>query len=323
MKTLIWSAGPEPYSAAPPFYRAACAAGFDATIVGERSHAGAAQVINTLRRDKYDCVFSFVSLPRFNETYSAIRATGAKLLSWYPDQLNVKVTSMWKTMVGHFDVVICSSLRTANILRSMGHNTVWMPQYFELTECSPLPKRLDTTKPIYDVCFIGGFDKKRFTFMDHLAKHFKVAVYGPRENARRAIFGHDMAEVYAQSKIAINVQRAAFVLNEPTTFSVSNRIFRAMGSGCFLLHYPIPSLTPIFNLGTHYETYDGTLDDLSRKIDYWLEHDEARERIAFTGKEEVLRNHTLEHRIHQYWHVMKTLTNKQGEADENDERCLS
>jgi len=305
MKTLIWSAGPEPYSAAPPLYRAARIAGFDVDITGDRSRAGTRAMIDMLGRNKYDWVFLFVSSVGYRNAYRFIRQSEVKLLSWYPDQLNDTRIKAWKRMVDCFDVVVCSSKRTTDILCDIGIHAIWMPQYFELGECLPLPKRLDKEEAIHDVCFIGGLDERRSKFMRHLSKHFDLVLYGPREDEQHAVYGHDMAKVYAQSKIAVNVQREAYVLSGVTNFNVSNRVFRAMGSGSFFLHYSASNLQPLFVWGLDYDTHDDTLDGLVRKVDYWLKHDDEREKIALAGRDKVLKNHTLEQRIPQYWKLME------------------
>jgi len=305
MKTLIWSAGPEPYSAAPPLYRAARAAGFDVDIAGDRSPAGVRELVGVFERGEYDWVFSFALSPKFINVYHLIKQGGTRLLAWYPDQLDKRRIAGWRAMVGCYDVVVCSSRRTANILRDVGINTVWTPQYFELEECLPLPKRLDEGETIYDVCFIGGFDERRSEFMRHLSRRFSVALYGPRDDEQRAVFGHDMAKVYAQSKIAVNVQREIYVLDEGAPFNVSNRVFRAMGSGSLFLHYSTSDLRPVFDLGVDYAAYNDTIDSLICEVYYWLEHDSEREEIALAGKNKVLRDHTLEKRIYQYWKLME------------------
>jgi len=304
MKTLIWSAGPEPYSAAPPLYRAARTAGFDVDIAGDRSPAGVRELVNVFGQSKYDWVLSFALSPTLTNVYHLIKQSGTKCLLWYPDQLDRRRVAVWRFMVGCFDVVVCSSKITADAMHDMGINAVWMPQYFELEECLPLPKRLDEREAIHDVCFIGGLDERRSEFIRALSKRFDVILHGPRNDVS-AVFGHDMAKVYAQSKIAVSIQRKAFILNERGAFNVSNRVFRAMGSGSFFLHYSMSNLHPIFDLGVDYDTYNDTIDDLMRKINYWLDHHDEREKIALAGRDKVLRDHTLEKRIYQYWKLME------------------
>lgn len=325
MKVLIWSAGPEPYSAAWPFYRAAKRAGLDVEIAGDRSAKGAQKILaesfpnrervpdlghryrthEVFGKSKYDWVFSFVSSNQYKEIYNLIRKGGVKLLLWYADMLDERRRKTWQQLIGHFDVAVCSSMATTNTLERMGAPAVFMPQYFELAESAPLPPRLNLAEPIHDVCFIGQLDEHRMGLISELKKHFDIRLCGARDS-KSAVFGQDMAKVYAQSKIAVSISRGAYIA--PTgLLNTSNRIYRVMGCGCFLLDDVKSCTNYLFEPGKHYETFDGSSADLLAKIRYWLAHDMEREKITVAGQQEVLAKHTLEIRIHEYWALMEQM----------------
>jgi|GEM_PF-2256684 len=76
----------------------------------------------------------------------------------------------------------------------------------------------------------------------------------------------------------------------------SNRLFRAMGSGAFYVTHDYPGIEEEFKRGIHLETWSD-YDDLVRKIDYYLEHDSIRQRIAREGSELVHEKYTWLDRI--------------------------
>jgi hypothetical protein len=95
---------------------------------------------------------------------------------------------------------------------------------------------------IYDVCFIGSDANcpKRVNWLARLNSRYNIKIAGKVAgiNTRHA-YGPKMSEIYLQSKIAIDIIRArALDLN----FQTSDRIFKAMGNGCFYLVYPILSM---------------------------------------------------------------------------------
>lgn len=130
-----------------------------------------------------------------------------------------------------------------------------------------------------------------------------MALYGNIAHlSKREIYGSDMADVYRQSKIVIDIQRENII---PMTCGTSDRIFKAMGVGAFYLTYPINDIGRLFEPRKHFDMYDNTLSGLIEKIDYWLNHEDQREAIAVAGQVEIEKYHTLKVRINQYWNLME------------------
>lgn len=69
----------------------------------------------------------------------------------------------------------------------------------------------------------------------------------------------------------------------------SNRVVETLGRGGFLIHRDVPGIKEEY---PHLVTYDGTLDDLKAKIDYYLTHD--RNEIIQKNFEWVRDNYTME-----------------------------
>ena len=190
-----------------------------------------------------------------------------------------------------------------------------MPLYFDHHFCfgpQPaeigvfrIPQRLDPDKKIYDLCFIGSCDAIRNKWLDALEKRYDCFFARNGIARRKEIRGPAMAAVYAQSKIAFNIQRAMFL--NPGPFVTSNRTYNAMGSGAFFINHKVEQLDLVFQERIHCVMHDDTFEDLCNKIDHYLTYDRTREQIAAAGQQNILRYHTLEARIKEYWQVMEAI----------------
>ena len=288
--------------------------GLDVCVTG--STARPRQMLLTMQEYKPDVVLCYVIRHGLNSYYRAIRRTGAKLVFVYPDMTERRRDRMWRTTFNQVaDALIFSQLETAQRYSDLAENVLWMPQYFDHRFCLPdgQPiRRLDPSKPTYDLCFIGSCDKRRHRWLDVLEKQYDCYFARNGIDARREIRGETMAEVYAQSKIAINIQRQAY--DNPGPYVTSNRIYNAMGSGAFFISHLVHQLDLVFDVGVHCAMFDGSLRDLQQTIDSYLKHFVEREVIALRGQNQVLQFHTLQRRVQDYWLVMRALY--QGHAGE-------
>ena len=101
---------------------------------------------------------------------------------------------------------------------------------------------------------------------------------------------YEEAQFYSGSKIAISISH----FHRSRYFS--DRLIRAMGSGCFTLSHDYPDIQTDFKVGEHLDTF-GNVDELTEKIDYYLNHEEARPRIARAGMEHVHANFTTKNMV--------------------------
>jgi len=314
MKVLIWCCGYEQRFAGPYLAAEAKRQGFDVRLAGTRQDPQ--EMLAALQEYKPDVVFCFAIRPSLISYYERIKSTGAKLVMWYPDMTERTRDRMWRrNLAGVADVLVFSILETAQRYAALAPNVLWMPQYFDHHFCfgqQPegvgvfcIPQRLDAELPIYDLCFIGSCDKLRNEWLDKLEQKYKCRFLRDGITHRTETRGSDMVEVYAQSKIAINIQRRRFI--NAGDFVTSNRMYNAMGSGAFFLNHHVAKLDLVFEEELHCAMHDDTFDGLCAKIDYYLAHKHEREAIARNGQLEVLTFHTLEQRVKEYWLVMQML----------------
>ncbi len=307
MKVLIWCCGFQKRFAGPYVYKEALRQGYDVEVTGSRAKPD--EMLRVLEVYKPDWVFCFALRPGFRKYYQAIRRSGTKLMFWYPDMTERTRDRMWRgSLVNQADVLTFSILETAQRYHDLAPHVLWMPQYFDHRSCmkdDKLPTRLNTLKKIFDLCFFGSCDGRRTKWLNEIDRQYKCNFVTDKIGKSGEIREWDMAEGYAQSRIAFNIQRRLF--DNPGSFVTSNRAYNAMGSGAMFINHKVQDMHFIWDEGLHCVTYDDTFDELLRKIDFFLEHDNLRERIAFLGQKNILRYHTLEQRVSEYWQVMETI----------------
>lgn len=133
----------------------------------------------------------------------------------------------------------------------------------------------------WDVLFLGelyGTRVDRFEKLKDLAKQKKFCL----KNITTA-YGNDHSTEVAQTKINLNFSTAGIIPDA----GPSARIYKIMACRGFLLTETFPYLSKYgFVPGKDFAVFDGD-DDLERKIDYYLEHEDERLRIAENGWKRV------------------------------------
>ncbi|MCC6697864.1 MAG: glycosyltransferase [Candidatus Hydrogenedentes bacterium] len=160
-------------------------------------------------------------------------------------------------------------------------NVAWMP-----LGCSPELHAVEPLERIYDVAFVGGIpddpSHRRRRLLDAVRKRFPNSCIGQ-------FWPADMARIYAQAKIVINIAADR---------DVNMRVFEAMASGALLITDEAEGLEELFEDGKHLVIYrnDDAVPDV---IERYLADGPSRERIAAEGRKLVFAKHTYQHRTRQ------------------------
>ena len=117
-----------------------------------------------------------------------------------------------------------------------------------------------------DVSFIGGLKEHRKKFHEEI--NFEVI-----SNA----FGENHSTYVSRSKINLN-----FTSNN----GASDRVYKVLGAGGFLLTEDWYGRESYFKNDEHLVVFDG-IEDLRTKINYYLKNDTVRNAIALSGYKEV------------------------------------
>lgn len=154
-------------------------------------------------------------------------------------------------------------------------------------------KRLDLPK-IYDVSFLGMPYGNRAKVIGALRKKgINVAVFG-RGWGKLAGHAPSQAEfirICNQSRIGLNIQCPSV----GERLQLKGKDFMIPGCGSLLITNHSDEINKYFIVGKEIVTYSD-VDDLAKKIGYYLEHEEERQEIAERGYKRVMKEHTYEKR---------------------------
>lgn len=161
----------------------------------------------------------------------------------------------------------------------------------------------------HEVIFVGGgsptgegpqYGHSEWEYRGQLLKFLKdtygerYAKYGwPQETIRNDALN----QLYADSKIAVG---DSLCLSFDHPYYWSDRIYETLGRGGFMIHPFIEGMQEEFTDGDNIVFYEfNNWAQLKEKIDYYLEHNEERERIRRAGHEFVKNNATYHDRLSQ------------------------
>ena len=147
--------------------------------------------------------------------------------------------------------------------------------------------------PELDVVFVGNLDDDRVRYLDALAMHHRVGVFGerpavtvPRGSALAratfgpAAYGPALARTLALGAISLNVMR------RQNARSHNMRSFESPACGAFTLSQRTPELSTLFAEGDEVACFE-TTDELREAAARWLADARARATVAQAGYERV------------------------------------
>jgi glycosyltransferase involved in cell wall biosynthesis len=114
------------------------------------------------------------------------------------------------------------------------------------------------------------------------------------------VIGDDMVDVINSYKIHLNCN----ISND-----INYRTFETTGCGTFLLTNYTPGLEKLFDIGKEIVVYND-LNDLDNKVEYYLENEEEREKIAKAGYERSKKDHTYFERTKNLIDIIKNNENE-------------
>lgn len=201
-----------------------------------------------------------------------------------------------------FDYVFTAQREYVPALRQVNPNSYWLP-----LGCDPDIHGGKSKQKQHDIGFVGAlaFNPRRQQLLDKLGA--EVNLY------RARCFWHEMAEVFAASKIVFNT----FARND-----LNMRFFEALCSGSMLLSDMAfgSGQEELFRDGEEYACYhDATLIETAK---FYLDNDELREQIAERGCRIVHNAHTYLHRMQDLLAVVSGARAETCSAAELRERSL-
>lgn len=179
---------------------------------------------------------------------------------------------------------------------------VWLPH---AAEPQAYPK-IDIIQK-YDVGFVGHVQETdnyngitRVDALDRLFKEFPNFYYGSRNPAYPEVnLFEDAAKKFSLSRVVFNIS---------IKDDLNMRFAEVLMTGSFLLTNWIPILKDLeeeygVKENVHYVTYR-TLDEMVEKSQYYLDHEEEREKIAEAGYKIAIEKMTYKNRIEKILEVV-------------------
>lgn len=246
-------------------------------------------LLETVKRGNYDIVF-FAKADIVD--YSLIPEINRYANTWYffmdPPDIAFKINASQYANKATWSST--SSPSIYNNFKKVGANCFFISEGVD-TEIF-YPKE---TKKIFNVTFVGNNTWKRKRFIKILAKQgIEVNLFG-KGFPRGPIYSHDLAQVYRESKIILNIDRPGA--------KFSARVFQAMGTGSMMLSEYSYNLSLIFKQKVHLDWFHDA-DEAIHLIKYYLKKEKEREEITRKGTQYVLSNYSWEKRIEKILEII-------------------
>ncbi len=240
-----------------------------------------------------------------------LRDNGIFLVQWIPDEYGPgdEPGGMWfEKIKGIYNLLMCETRGIVPLLKDYADEVIWISQFFDQRYHWCIEQRGEYS---FDLGFLGGPNPAqssiRLKFLAQLITDkydvqvgggsfhwgdFQKKIANTHFFSNGMLIGGEMAKFYSRARIGLNFINDKLPQYE---LGVSNRIFKTVGSGGFLLTPDIAHLDEFLTSGKHCVTYSPTdYDDLTGKIDFFHKNDAQREKIATQGRQHVLENFNID-----------------------------
>lgn len=176
---------------------------------------------------------------------------------WYMDT-HRNMTPQMQGLISQMDICFWASREMTDWGRRFGVESRLLPEGFDPEQDRPLkvPKK-------WDVSFIGALRPDRLKYLTDV-------------HVETEAFGLEHAHVVSQTRVNLN-------LNEPF-YGTSDRTYKVLAAGGFLLTQRWEGMEEDFAPGRHLVTFGTDPDDMRTVVQYYLDHDAEREKIANEGR---------------------------------------
>lgn len=149
-----------------------------------------------------------------------------------------------------------------------------------------------------DVLFVGAKFPIREQYVDYLRKNkINVLCHGPGWK-NEPIYFEKLVNKYRTSRVVLNFPK------EDSGFS--DRVFHVLGCGSFMLTKYCSDLPKLFEKETHLDWFN-TPEECLKLVNYYLEHEAVRERIAQQGYNYGLKKFTWKKRVEEMLQSLETI----------------
>lgn len=257
-------------------------------------------------------VLNGVVLPA--DQVNQLRQSGIKTAVWFTD--DPYYTDWTISIAPRYDYIFTLELNCVPFYRKLGcEHVYYLP--FAVNPNVFHPKHVPASYQS-DICFIGTAFWNRVELIDRLAPilmNRKVVIAGwwwdrlqnysllsDKIKLGDWMTPEDTANYYNGAKIVINLHRSVddYTINSNgrriEALSVNPRTFEISGCATLQLSDIRQDMSNVYVPGKEIGTYVSH-DELIEKIDYYLQHEEERQKIALNGMSRTRRDHTYHKRL--------------------------
>ncbi|NOY65007.1 MAG: glycosyltransferase [Nitrospirae bacterium] len=267
-------------------------------------------VLARCEEHKPDLLIALAQAPLTQKSLEILRAGGLKTAFWFVE--NYRHLDYWRYIFPHYDYlfVIQKGEFITHIKETLRKPVHYLPLAASPDVHRPLELTEDEIKEYgSDVSFVGAGYKNRREFFTGLID-YDLKIWGNEwdlnsplgrviQREGRRVSTEDIVKIFNASKININLHSSAVHSGvDPFGDFINPRTFEIAASRAFQLVDTRESLSEFFDIGKEIETFK-SLNELRKKIDYYLSHPEERVEIAEAGYRRVLKEHTYEIRLEE------------------------
>jgi len=275
-----------------------------------------------LKEKKPEILFTFKGIGKID--FKKINYEFKNRILWYPDTdlfLNNKFNENLREIFNHHEKIFLIVKSRINDLKEIlrKENIYYMVQgarFFEY-DIKEIPEKFKC-----DIGFIGSLNgedySKRREILSKICEFFKnkykIKFFGQKIKKEESFYGilnkfhsgervyfEDFKKVCIGSKIIVDIGSNTSI---EEIGAISQKVFMITGCGGFLISHYIRGIEDFFEIGKEIEVFKN-LDELFKKIDYYMKNEEERREIAKKGMERTLREHTYKKRIEKIFEICK------------------
>ena len=273
-------------------------------------------LLSSVFNEPPDLVIFMAQSPASERTLLKLKSMGIKTAYWFVEDF--RTLTYWNTIAKNVDYFF--TIQKDDFfeeLKNIGANNY---HYLPLACLPDFHKKIteineeDKIKYGSDVSFAGaGYYNRKNVFVQLIDFNFKI--WGSdwyvglplslliQEGGRR-FTEEETVKIYNYSKININLHSSMWHWDiNPNGDFLNPRVYEILACGGFQLVDRRRYLEGVFEDGKDLVVFE-TVDDLRKKIKYYLANEEERFAIAAHGRETAVKNHTYESRVREMMNII-------------------
>ena len=256
------------------------------------------QLLKSIEKNQPDLIFCvLMNYEIWIETLTMVKnSTDALIINWATDD-SWKYEQFSKIMAPFFDLYATTYPEAVDKSLKHGYRNVVLTQW--AANADNLNAPLPASDCRWDLSFVGMAYGNRTKWVSMLADrgiHVNCFGYGWENGVVEAT---SIPEIIRKSRISLNFGDSNWMLKGLWPYrsrQVKARVFEVPGYGGFLMTESAEHLENFYEPDREIVLFN-TIDDLAKKIRYYLDHPERRDKIAMAGHRRTRQTHTYDNRF--------------------------